>query len=80
MNRSYTKSALLLLFLVFQSFSCAQVENEDIGWNNVEAILQNIKPPVFPDKEFDITSYGAIGDGVKDCTEEIRNAINECKK
>ena len=80
MNRFYTKSTLLLLFFIFLSLSFAQVENNNAGWNSVKAILQDIQPPVFPDKEFDITSYGAFGDGTSDCTEAIKSAINECSK
>jgi len=42
------------------------------------AILSRIKAPVFPGRDFDITRYGAAGDGQKDCTEAIRKAIAAC--
>ncbi len=29
-------------------------------------------PPIFPNREFDITRYGAVGDGRSDCTQAIR--------
>ncbi len=43
-----------------------------------DSILKRIKPPVFPDRDFDITKFGAIGDGRKSCTEAIRKAIDAC--
>ena len=42
------------------------------------AILSRIKAPVFPNNEFDITKYGAVGDGAKDSGEAIRKAIAAC--
>jgi len=39
------------------------------------AILARINAPAFPNREFDITKYGAVADGQKDCTEPIRKAI-----
>jgi polygalacturonase len=42
------------------------------------AILSRIKAPVFPNRDFDITRYGAAGDGQKDCTDAISKAIAAC--
>jgi len=42
------------------------------------AILSRIKAPVFPNNEFDITKYGAVGDDAKDSGEAIRKAIAAC--
>jgi len=45
------------------------------GWDQAPAILARIKAPVFPKRDFDITRYGAVADGQKDCTDAIANAI-----
>ena len=42
------------------------------------AILARIKAPEFPNRDFDITKYGAVADGQKDCTDSIRKAIAAC--
>jgi polygalacturonase len=53
----------------------------DDAWaNEVPKILQRIKPPVFPKRDFLITRFGAVGDGQKDCTESFRKAIIACNK
>lgn len=46
------------------------------GWQDVDAVLARIKPPVFPDKDFPITDFGAKKD--EDCTKAIRAAIDAC--
>jgi len=51
----------------------------DPGWEAVETILARIKAPVFPPRDFPITSFGAAGDGEKDCTSAIRAAITACR-
>jgi len=42
------------------------------------AILARIKAPSFANRDFEITRYGAAGDGEKDCTDAIRKAIAAC--
>jgi len=48
------------------------------GWGEVDAILARIAPPVFPDRVFPITKYGAVGDGARDCTAAFKDAIAAC--
>jgi polygalacturonase len=50
------------------------------GWDLVPEILKRIKPPTFPARMFDITTYGAKGDGTTDCTAAFRDAIAACNK
>ena len=47
-------------------------------WAELPAILARIKPPSFPDREFDVTKFGAIGDNKADCTEAFQKAIAAC--
>jgi len=42
------------------------------------AILARIKAPEFPKRDFDVTKYGAVADGQKDCTDSLRKAIAAC--
>src|SRR5215208_4340850 len=48
------------------------------GWDMVPGILARIRPPTFPNRDFDITRYGAVGDGTTDCTDAFRQAIAAC--
>ncbi len=48
------------------------------AWKDVPKILARITPPKFPRREFVITRYGAVGDGIMDCTEAFRKAIDDC--
>jgi polygalacturonase len=48
------------------------------AWQQVPAILKRIVPPVFPDRDFNITSFGAVGDGTTDCTRAFTDAIGAC--
>ena len=48
------------------------------GWDMVPEILERIRFPEFPERDFGIESYGARGDGTTDCTDAFRRAIDAC--
>jgi polygalacturonase len=49
-------------------------------WAEVPEILDRIRAPSFPAREFVITEFGAVGDGKSDCTAAIDKAIEACHK
>jgi polygalacturonase len=58
----------------------AAAETGGQAWSSVSDILAHIVPPTFPDRTFAITNYGAKDDGVTDCTEAFRKAIDACSQ
>jgi polygalacturonase len=50
----------------------------DSGWNRVPEILDRIKSPVFPKREFNITKFGAVPDNKTDSTLPFQRAIAAC--
>jgi len=60
-------------------FERALVEGDP--WQSVmPGILARIKPPVFPNRTFLITRYGARSDGLTNCTAAFQKAIAACSK
>jgi len=49
-------------------------------WQQLQPILGQIKAPQFPNKDFAITQFGAVGDGVTNCSKAIKEAIEKCNK
>jgi polygalacturonase len=50
----------------------------DLPWPAANDILARVKPPTFPDKNFSVRGYGAVGDGKTDDTDAIAKAIKAC--
>ncbi|MFB3854842.1 MAG: glycoside hydrolase family 28 protein [Vicinamibacterales bacterium] len=47
-------------------------------WASVDAILARIVPPKFPARDFDVSKYGAVGNGTTPCTAAFRAAVAAC--
>ncbi|WP_227006449.1 glycoside hydrolase family 28 protein [Rufibacter latericius] len=58
----------------------SQTAVETDPWGYVQKVLQEITPPTFPEKDFNITAYGAVGDKTTDCSSAIKLAIETCHK
>src|SRR5262245_54718339 len=72
--------AAVMLSAAFAAGSRAALKarQADDGWAQVPAVLNRIKAPAFPKRDFKITDYGAVADGKADNTEAIRKAIAAC--
>jgi len=62
------------------SFNDAQAAAAAKAWDTVPSILANIVPPKFPHRDFNVTKYGAVADGVTDNSEAFRSAIDACSQ
>jgi polygalacturonase len=49
-------------------------------WARADYISARVRRPRFAPRWFDITRFGAVGDGGTDCTAAIRRAINACHR
>lgn len=54
--------------------------SSSLPWPAANAILARVAPPVFPNKNYPITSYGANGDGTTDNTAVFQQAITDCSQ
>ncbi len=87
MKQKYLYPFILLLILA----ACgrqATVEQTDTmaakaaadPWAAVPALLEQIQPPQFPDRDFVVTEYGAVGDGTTTNTQAFKKAIEACSQ
>lgn len=91
-RREFLKVSLAGGSMLLASFSAEALEGKTAGkdsvvggvlaghdpWEMVPEILSRIKAPVFPARDFEISTYGAVGDNKTDCTEAFRKAIEAC--
>ncbi len=81
------KSRLLIIIMMLLILSIVVMASTETissttitnAWENVlPSILNNIKPPTFPNHDFYVTDFGAIGNGTTDCTQAFEEAIKSC--
>jgi polygalacturonase len=73
--------------LALLALSVAAVETRPSGppasaadpWDRLPEVLARIRPPAFPDRDFRVTDFGAVGDGHTDATAPIHRAIEACR-
>ncbi len=76
--------SITILFLF--SFYCLSgktqqdLSDAEKGWAAEKNILNAIKLPVFRDKDYSIIQFGAKADGITDCTEAFKKAIEVCNQ
>lgn len=69
-----------IILILFASCQYAQTEVTSDPWVEASEIIRKIIIPTFPNQSYDITAYGAIGDGVTDCTEAFKSSITKCSQ
>jgi len=81
-RREFTKSLAIAAWAAWAKMPkwLAAADAATNPWDQFPEILARIKPPVFPDREFDITKFGAVGDNSADNTDAFRRAIAACAK
>src|SRR5260370_36560159 len=48
------------------------------AWAQAAAILRRITPPHIPARDFDVRRFGAVADGIFDCTPAFKSAVSAC--
>jgi polygalacturonase len=56
----------------------AEAAGPKLPWARAAYIAATVRPPRFPRRWFDITDYGAVGNGSTDCTQAVKAAISAC--
>jgi polygalacturonase len=76
---NFIRKILLCKLFAICLFSCKsnmQTTDLESGWAEMKELLKNIQSPVFPDNQFCITDFGAVGG--EHCGDAFNNAIASC--
>ncbi len=77
---SMKKNLLIAALLLISNIAISQDKNIAYYRDKAPFPLPEVKAPVFQDKDFLLTAYGAIGDGQSLCTEAFEKAITACNQ
>ncbi len=70
--------ALVAAFLSVHAHSEGQTAAPPDPWERLPGILAGISAPTFPDRDFPLSDFGAVGDGTTDATAAVRAAVSAC--
>lgn len=73
-------SVVLLALLTTGACKGPGKDAKEVTWDTMNEILSQIVAPQFPDRTFNVTEFGAVGDGVTMSTDAINGAINACSQ
>jgi polygalacturonase len=62
------------------SFAVAKQIAVASPWIRAAEIVGRVKRPVFAKRDFTVTDFGGVGDGLTDCTEAFARAVEACNK
>jgi len=69
--------SILTFFLV----NCSDFKKwQDNGWRQADEIIRQIAVPEFPERDYIITDFGAVGDSRTDCFPAFVRAISKCNQ
>lgn len=66
------------ILLIICSACCLSVYAQTDPWREAKLIEKRIIAPVFKNQDFNIVDFGAVGDGVTDCSDAFKEAIAKC--
>lgn len=70
----------LFVIIFFTKQAQAPLPRESVPLQDISFDIPALPEMIFPERVCDITSYGALGDGIKNNTESIKKAITDCEK
>lgn len=70
-------SIIIVLFVSACKEKKEPIIEKDV-WLAMHEIIENVKEPVFQDKEYNILDYGAVADGITNNSNAFREAIKIC--
>jgi len=71
-------AALVVVLLSGYAHSEGPATATSDPWERLPDILAGIRAPAFPDRDFPVTDFGAVGDGTTEATAAFRAAVTAC--